>query len=177
MSTSFRLASFLLLGSTALPLLITSPAAAVVVTVGGTPYDVSVSTTTYNSSFADFQLPSFGGLMPWWGNDMLSSDFAKEVYAALGSGWDNNYGPVFAYDIDTAQGEVPGIAQSLSNLNLQIDVFPTTSATVSYAIAVPMSAPASVPAPLPVFGLAGGFVACRRLRRRVLQYQGQHRGI
>jgi hypothetical protein len=177
MSTSFRLASFLLLGSTALPLLITSPAAAVVVTVGGTPYDVSVSTTTYNSSFADFQLPSFGGLMPWWGNDMLSSDFAKEVYTALGSGWNNNYGPVFAYELDVVQGEVPGIAQSLSNPNLQIDVYPATTATVSYAIAVPVTAPAPVPAPLPIFGLAGGFVACRRLRRRVLQNQGQNREI
>lgn len=171
MTTPFRLASLLLLGTTALSLLTTSPADAAVVTVGGTPYDVTISTTTYNSSIADFQLPSSGGLMPWWGNDMLTSEFAKEVYNALGSGWDNNYGPVFAYELDTIQGQVPGIAQSLSNPNLQIDVYPATTAMVSYAIAT------QVPAPLPIFGLAGGFVASRRLRRRVLLNQGQHRGI
>lgn len=175
MPTLNRLASLLLLGSTALPLLTTSPAAAVVVTIGGTPYDVSVSTTTYNSSSADFQTPSSGGLMPWWGDDMLASDFAKEVYDALGSGWDNNYGPVFAYEFDAIQGKVPGIAQSILNPNLQIDVSPAPAAMVSYAIAA--SDPAPVPAPLPIFGLAGGFVASRRLRRRVLQNQGQHREI
>jgi hypothetical protein len=174
MPTLNRLASLLLLGTTVLPLLTTSPAAAVVVTVGGTSFDVSVSTTTYNSSSPDFQTPSSGGLMPWWGDDMLASDFAKEVYDALGSGWDNNYGPVFAYEFDAIQSKVPGIAQSIFNPNLQIDVSPAPSATVSYAIA---QAPAPVPAPLPIFGVAGGFVACRRLRRRVLQNQGQHRVI
>jgi hypothetical protein len=175
MTISFRFASLLLLSTTVLPLLTTSPAAAVVVTVGGTSFDVSVSTTTYNSSSPDFQTPSSGGLMPWWGDDMLASDFAKEVYDALGSGWDNNYGPVFAYEFDAIQGKVPGIAQSILNPNLQIDVSPAPAAMVSYAIAA--SVPAPVPAPLPIFGLAGGFVASRRLRRRVLQNQGQHREI
>ena len=164
MPTLNRLASLLLLGTTALPLLTTSPAAAVVVTVGGTSYDVSVSTTTYNSSSADFQTPSSGGLMPWWGDDMLASDFAKEVYDALGSGWNNNYGPVFAYEFETIQDQVPGIAQSIFNPNLQIDVFPATNATVSYAIA---TAPVPLPQPLPLFGAAAGFGWSRQLRKRI----------
>jgi len=162
MPTLNRLASLLLLGTTALPLLTTSPAAAVVVTVGGTPYDVSVSTTTYNSSSADFQTPSSGGLMPWWGDDMLASDFAKEVSDALGTGWNNDYGPVFAYEVDTVLGQVSGLAQSLFNPGLQDDVFPPTTATVSYAIAT-----APVPLPLPLFGAAAGFGWSRRLRKRI----------
>jgi hypothetical protein len=162
MPTLNRLASILLLGSTALPLLTTSPAAAVVVDIGGTSYDVSVSTTTYNSSSADFQTPSSGGLMPWWGDEMLASDFAKEVSDALGPGWDNNYGPVFAYKVDTVLGQVSGLAQSLSNPGLQLDVFPTTTAPVSYAIAT-----APVPLPLPLFGAAAGFGWSRRLKKRI----------
>ena len=44
------------------------------------------------------------------------------------------------------------------------------SVSLTYAVS---SAP--VPAPLPLLGLACGFAASRRLRRRVLQNQGQHR--
>ena len=69
--------------------------------------------------------------MPWWGDDLLASDFALEVLNQLGPGWDANYGPVFAHGVSVS--EVFGIAQPLTDINDQIDVIPSRSDTLSYA--------------------------------------------
>jgi hypothetical protein len=144
------------------PLLCAAPVTAVVVNVRGTPYDVTVTSTSYNSNFSDFELPSLGGRMPWWGDDLLAIDFSKEVFDQLGSGWSANEGPVFAYSVNTNLNEVSGIAQSLANPSFQLDVTPVRTATVSYAIA---SAPA--PGPFPLFGAAAAFGWSRQLRQRL----------
>lgn len=159
MTSAIRQSLLAVLGIAVLPLLSASSASAVLVNVGGTDYDVTVSTISYDLSTGAFQLPS-SGQMPWWGDDNLASDFAQEVFNQLGPGWDANYGPVFAHGATGSQ--VLGIAQSLTNINDQIDVTPSTSATVSYAIA---SAP--VPGPLPLFGAAAAYGWSRQLRQRI----------
>lgn len=163
MSRVLRHSALAILSATVLPFLSASPASAVLVNVGGTVYDVTASTTSYGASTSAFQLPP-AGQMPWWGDDVLASDFALEVFNQLGPGWDADYGPVFAHG--TTLSQVLGIAQSLTDINDQIDVTPSRSATVSYAIAS-TPPPAPVPGPLPLFGVAAAYGWSRQLRQRI----------
>jgi hypothetical protein len=132
MSTSLRVAAVAVLSTAALPFLSANPASAVVVTVGGSAYDVTTMTTSYDTSTSLFQLPA-AGTMPWWGDDALASEFAAQVYNALGSGWDPDYGPVFAYG--QSVGQVLGLAQSISNPLDQIDVTPATNTSALFGVA------------------------------------------
>ncbi len=50
-----RFAALVLLSTAALPILTTAPVAAVTVTVGGTVYDVTVLTTSYQEKPTDFE--------------------------------------------------------------------------------------------------------------------------
>ncbi len=151
-----RLAAGALLSGALLPLLAPVPAAA----VGVQGYDVSVLTLSYASQSSLFALPPLGQ-MPWWGNSTLASTFASDVFNQLGAGWDPDYGPVFAYAVDTSTDQVLGLTQSLTDLNDQIDVAPSLAAITRYAIAV-----APVPLPLPLLGAAAGLGWSRRLRQR-----------
>ncbi|MFM1800365.1 MAG: hypothetical protein RLZZ117_2643 [Cyanobacteriota bacterium] len=159
MNAPLRSLTISLLAGAALSSLSLSPAEAVVVNIGGTAYDVSVAETSSDSSSNLFALPPLGQ-MPWWGDDLLASDAATQVFNLLGSGWDPDYGPVFAYD--ASMGQVMGLAQSLSDPLDQIDVTPATGATVRYAIA---STP--VPGALPLLGAAEMVRRSRRLRKRI----------
>ncbi len=159
MLTSIRVAAVAILSTAALPLLSAAPAAAVVVNVGGNSYDVTVFNTSYNASTSSFQLPP-SGQMPWWGNDLLASEFAAQVYNSLGTGWDSNYGPVFAHG--ESIGQVLGIVQSVTNPSDQIDVTPASNTTLTYAMAT-----SPVPGPLPLFGAAAAFGWSRQLRKRL----------
>jgi hypothetical protein len=159
MFTSLRVAAVAILSTAALPFLSANPASAVVVYVGGNSYDVTTLNTTYEASTNLFQGPPTG-MMPWWGNDLLASEFAAQVYDSLGSGWDADYGPVFAHG--QSIGQVLGLTQSLTNPLDQIDVTPTTNTTVTYAIAT-----TPVPGPLPLFGAAAAFGCSRQLRKRL----------
>jgi hypothetical protein len=156
MSSLARLAVGAFLSGVLLPLLAPAPATAVVVQ----GYDVSVLTLSYASQSSLFALPPLGQ-MPWWGNSNLASTFASEVFNQLGAGWDPDYGPVFAYAVDTSAGQVLGLTQSLTDVNDQIDVTPSLTTTTRYAIAV-----APVPVPLPLLGAAAGLRWSRRLRQR-----------
>jgi hypothetical protein len=64
MKTSFRLAAFAVLSGTAASLLVSTPAQAAVINVGGVLYDVTVLETSYTASASSFQLPPLGQ-MPW----------------------------------------------------------------------------------------------------------------
>jgi hypothetical protein len=163
MSGFMRFAALALLGSATLPLLSATPAAAVVVDVGGISYDVSVSSMSYTLNPTSFDLPPVGQ-MPWWGDSARASEFATKVLDQLGPGWDPDYGPVFAYSIAAPQNEVLGLTQSLTDINDQIDVRPATSATISYATAT-----APVPLPLPLLGATVAYRCSRRLKARLRQ--------
>jgi hypothetical protein len=162
-----RYTALALLGGALLPLLQAKPAAAVVVNVGGIVYDVSITNMSYALSPTSFALPPLGQ-MPWWGDDARASEFATSVFLQLGPGTDANYGPVFAYAVDTSLNQVLGLSQSLTDINDQIDVMPTTSATIRYATAT-TSATTPVPLPLPILGAATAFGWSRRLRQRLHQ--------
>jgi hypothetical protein len=162
-----RYTALALLGGALLPLLQATPAAAVVVNVGGIVYDVSITNMSYALSPTSFALPPLGQ-MPWWGDDARASEFATSVFLQLGPGTDANYGPVFAYAVDTALNQVLGLSQSLTDIDDQIDVMPTTSATTLYATASSTST-TPVPLPLPILGAATAFGWSRRLRQRLHQ--------
>lgn len=153
------------LGGTILPMLSPAPAAAINITVGGINYDVSAFSTSPASQPAAFGLPPLGQ-MPWWGNDTLAYDFATTLFNQLGAGWDANYGPVFAYSLDTSLNELRGLAQSITDINDLIDVTASTVSTNTYAIA---SLLPDVPGPLPVLATATGWGWSRRLRQRLRQ--------
>lgn len=159
MTISIRVAAVAILSTASLPFLSAAPAAAVVVNVGGIAYDVTVLETFYNANTSLFQSPP-SGHMPWWGDDLLASEFASQVYNALGSGWDADYGPVFAHR--ASLGQVLGIAQSSSDPLDQIDVTPGINTSVRYAIAA-----SPVPGPLPLFGVATALGWSRQLRKRI----------
>jgi len=161
MTGTLRLAALALLGGAALPLLTSTPALAVVVTVNGVPYDVNASSMAYILNATTFEQPP-QGQMPWWGDDAVASDFAEQVFSQLGPGWDPDYGPVFAYGLDGPNNQVLGLTSSLTDPNDQINVTPAANATVSYAIAT-----TPVPLPLPLFGAAAGYGWSRRLRSRL----------
>ena len=167
MSGTLRHASLLVLGGALLPLLPFTPAGAVAVTVGGIVYDVNITNMSHTLSPTSFGLPPLGQ-MPWWEDDARASEFATSVFLQLGPGTDANYGPVFAYAIDTSLNQVLGLSQSLTDINDQIDVMPDTSATIRYATAT-TSATTPVPLPLPILGAATGFGWSRRLRQRLRQ--------
>ncbi|MFM7643137.1 MAG: hypothetical protein ACKO45_16530 [Cyanobium sp.] len=161
MKTSFRLAATAVLASTAASLLVSTPAQAAVVNVGGVLYDVTVLETSYTASTSSFQLPPLGQ-MPWWGSQPTADDFAGQVFTALGEGSTAGYGLLFAYSYNASINEVMGSLQDLSAPGSFIDGTPPAGATVKYAIAT-----APVPGPLPLFGAAAAFGWSRQIRRRI----------
>ena len=54
-----------------------------IVNVGGQDYDVTTFTGSYNANKSKFNLPSAGGLMPWWGSDTTSQAFAPPLAQRL----------------------------------------------------------------------------------------------
>ncbi|MFN6339417.1 MAG: hypothetical protein ACK41W_11940 [Cyanobacteriota bacterium] len=158
-----RLAALALFSAATIPFLTAGPAAAVMVKVGTTFYDVSVIDTSQSANSTLFDPLFAGGSMPWWNDDLLASEFAMKVYDALGGGSDPLYGPLFAYRVDPWVGEVSSMAQLLSDLHVQDGVVTGTGDVVKYAVAKV----APVPLPLPVFGAAAGYGWTRRLRKRL----------
>jgi len=172
MNTRFSAALLTVSATIALPLLAALPAAAVTVTIGSNSYDVTVFTGSYNNNTSLFQALS-PGQMPWWGDSTgdSASEFATQVFNQLGDGPTSGYGPVFAYDFDSAG--VVGISQNLTNPLVQNVESIALDTTVSYAIATPLGPPPSpVPAPLPVFGAMAAFGCSRRIRKRICEVRG-----
>lgn len=165
MKSFSRLAATAVLTGTAASLLVSIPAQAAVVNVGGVLYDVTVLETSYTASASSFQLPPLGQ-MPWWGSQPAADDFAGQVFDALGEGSIVGYGPLFAYSYDASITEVMGSLQDLSATGSFINGTPAASTTVRYAIATD-TALSPVPGPLPLFGAAAAFGWSRQLRRRI----------
>jgi hypothetical protein len=130
------------------------------VVVGGTTYDIQLYTGSYNSNPSIFQTPANGGRMDWWGNPTLAEALAGQLTNGLSPTYtvgDPVEGPLFATSFDALS---PGSEVSASYFD--------RTASFPYAVTTSNT---SVPAPLPFFGLAGGFAASRRLRRRVRQHR------
>jgi hypothetical protein len=149
-------------------------ARAINVVVGGTTYDIQLYTGSYNSNPSIFQTPANGGRMDWWGNPTLAEALAGQLTNGLSPTYtdgDPVEGPLFSTSFDglILGSEVSASYFDLSTLGIT-DVVTTTSfdrsASLTYAVT---KSNTSVPAPLPLLGLAGGFAASRRLRRRARQ--------
>lgn len=160
---SVRFAALALFSAATMPFLSTRPAAAVVVNVRGSFYDVSVIDTSQSADSNLFYPLFAGGSMPWWNDDLLASEFAMKVFDALAVGSDPLYGPLFAHHVDPGVGEVWSMAQLLSDIHVQDGVVTRTGDRMKYAVATA----APVPLPLPVFGVAAGYGWTRRLRKRL----------
>jgi hypothetical protein len=125
-----------------------------------------------NSATANFNTPSNGGVMPWWGNASLAQQFATVVGSSLGTGFGPS-GPCFAYGLGGGGVEqysyiptaTPNVGAGVVLADLGGSVLPGSY----YAQAVQLSppAPAAAPGPLPVMGAAVAFSMSRRLRRRI----------
>jgi hypothetical protein len=160
--------------------LFTSPhaARALNVVVDGYTYDLQLFTGSYSSNPTIFQSTTTGGQMPWWGNPTLADALAGQLANGLSPTYtpgDPVEGPLFATSF---AGSSPGAEITASFFDLSTlgitDVVTSGSFDGSVSLTYAVSS-APVPAPLPLLGLACGFAATRRLRRRVLQNQGQHR--
>jgi hypothetical protein len=156
----------------AVHLLATLPADAVLVTVNGVEYDVTILEGSYDDHDLLFHKPPVGQ-MPWWGDTSgsLASQFAFQVYNSLGEGSYSGSGPVFAYDYDSGLGTLSGLVQSLSDPNSQDILNPFSNESIKYAILyAPPSPPVPEPVPSPVacLGVIAAYRSSRRLRRLLL---------
>ena len=146
------------------------------VVVGATTYDIQLYTGSYNSNPSIFENVANGGLMPWWADPSLADTIAGQLSNGLSPTYtdgDPVEGPLFATSFDglSLGSEVSASYFDLSTLGIT-DVVSSASfdrtASLTYAVS---KSNLSVPAPLPFLGLAGGFAASRRLRRRVRQHR------
>lgn len=132
-------------------------AKAAIFTVRGQDYDITTFFGRYNASVAKFNTPNNNGVMPWWGDGVLSIEFATTVAGALGlpnSG--GGRGPLFASQASV----ISVIAYVYTPPNVEIrPLRPDSDAIFAQATVVP--------GPFPVLGAATAFGMSRRLRRRI----------
>jgi hypothetical protein len=166
-----------------LGVLTTGQAQAFVVTVGGVQYDVTTFTGTYNANTSKFaQTP--GGVMPWWGDSSLATQFSNALGYSLGapnsietgsagSPTNMNVGPYFAYNsiVDKITFQLSDTAATyhpnLSTLIFSVDV--NTSVTWAQVVAPEPKNPktSTVPGPVPAIGAFAAFGFSRKLRKRI----------
>ena len=157
--------------------LTTGQAQAIVVTVGGVQYDVTTFTGTYNANTSKFaQTP--GGVMPWWGDSSLATQFSNALGYSLGapnsittlsagSPMNMNVGPYFAYNsiVDKITFLLTDKAATYhpnpSPLIFSVDL----NSSVTWAQVAPKTS--AVPGPVPAIGAFAAFGFSRKLRKRI----------
>ena len=168
-----------------LGVLTTGQAQAFVVTVGGVQYDVTTFTGSYNDHKSKFaQTP--GGVMPWWGDSSLATQFSNALGYSLGtpnsietlsagSRTNMDVGPYFAYNsivdkitfllTDTAATYHPNTSPLIFSVDLNSSV---TWAQVAPKPKKPDDPTIStVPGPVPAIGAFAAFGFSRKLRKRI----------
>lgn len=144
---------------------------AFVVTVGGSLFEVTTFTGSYNDNVAKFNTAANGGLMPWWGSSSLAGSFVEAVKGELGypnpdpigSG---NAGPFFGFDLVTfSLPPVPVAvrARTFTETDVQRLAEPSLGTARVWAQATLVPAPQSILGILPLAAAAG---ARRQLRKR-----------
>jgi hypothetical protein len=129
-------------------------AQAAIFTVGGTQYDITTVTGTFNDLSSTLTNPATA---PWWGNANLARSFAFKVELRLGIKTYGFGGPIFAWKEDRA---VFG-SFAASGGEVLVDVFCNTCEQYVYATAT--ATPVPTPALLP--GLVGMGIAAYRKRK------------
>ena len=163
---TLRKFAVLLSATAAFDIATANAAQALSVDVGGTSYNV----TTFTGSF-QANVPRFTSAeMPWFGSTTNAQAFARAVGIQLDTPNDKGTsGPLFVYSgpwfdprsnttrVDSYRYNRLYSALDSRGLNLKDQN--------SYTFAV--AAPQAVPSPLPLLGAAAGFSISRRLRRRI----------
>jgi hypothetical protein len=164
-STSFRKLGLGAAAALAAVSLSPGSAQAFVVTVGGTQYDVTTFTGSYNSDTNKFETAANGGVMPWWGSESLAEGFASLVGLELGlPNYSNTHGPLFAWRF-RLQDAVDNCYYISGTTGCGIA---NNSISYVYAQATPYAPPsAPVPGPPLLFGAAAAFGFSRKLRKRI----------
>jgi hypothetical protein len=163
--------------------LTTGQARAYVVNVGGQDWDVTTFTGSYNDHKSKFaQTP--GGVMPWWGDSSLATQFSNALGYSLGapnsietlsagSQTNINVGPYFAYNsivdkitfllTDTAATYHPNPSPLIFSVDLN------SSVTWAQVVAPEPKNPktSTVPGPVPAIGAFAAFGFSRKLRKRI----------
>lgn len=155
-------------------------AQALVVRVGGQNWDVTYFTGSYNDNIEKFALSgsSPGGVMPWWGNEAASAQFAVAVDAQLGTPNILNglsgppagtgAGPLFGFTTNGIDNIMYGYGWvSNYGVGLGVNGFPSGVTSWSYAQATPYRGIVDVPGPLPALAVAAAFGYSRKLRKRI----------
>jgi hypothetical protein len=169
-----------------LGVLTTGQAQAFDVTVGGVQYDVTTFTGSYNDHKSKFaQIP--GGVMPWWGDSSLATQFSNALGYSLGkpnsietkpagSRTNVDVGPYFAYNsivdkitfllTDTAATYHPNTSPLIFSVDLN------SSVTWAQVVLGPKNPPndppiSTVPGPVPAIGAFAAFGFSRKLRKRI----------
>ena len=140
-------------------------AQALVVTVGGTQYDVTTFTGTYNDNSSKFETPANGGVMPWFGNATTATQFANAVGYNLGRlpSPAAYRGPNFATNVFLFDGTISSYSYADFGTYNYTANFDTSTI---WAQVLP-AAPTAVPGPLPLFGAAAALGFSRKLRKRI----------
>lgn len=145
-------------------------AKAVILTIDNVDYDVELYIGSYNDNASYFNLPSNGGRMAWWGNELLANDLAFQLAGGLSPTPPAGQGPLFATSFDSINVLVLASYFDLDTLGTTDTIIDGASfnPSTSYSWAVLVNnEPAPVPAPLPLLGAAAAFSASRRLRHRI----------
>lgn len=134
-------------------------AQAYVVTVNGVQYDVTTFTGSYNANTSKFETAANNGVMPWFDNQTMASQFAEAVGYKLGRlPSPTDRGPYFPAWKSTDTVVAYSYADwGTYNYSVEFD-----ESTI-YAQVLPA---APVPAPLPLLGSAAALSFCRRLSSR-----------
>lgn len=146
-----------------------APAQAITATVnvGGTNYDVTASSRTYNSNPGFFNTTN----MPWWGNQTLATSFATALGGSPWGGLANNgsYGPLFAYSFTASPIASVSFSATFANSSLlTTGVNPAASFNYATATLTPTAVPLESDA-LPVVGSAlfmAGAMGWKRKRQQ-----------
>ncbi len=156
----------------AMGVLTAGQAQAFVVNVGGQDYDVTTFTGSYYANTSKFATPANGGVMPWWGDEVLVNEFAIKVgFMGYPTGEPFNgvqsAGPLFAFFESgwVYYGYYWKVDPFLPHHFYTALGWPER--VVTYAQVAPAnSLAASVPGPLPALGAAAAFGFSRKLRKR-----------
>jgi hypothetical protein len=137
-----------------------------VVEVGGSKYDVTTVSGTYNGLLTTLSA------QPWFGNATLAQTFATEVSAGLGLPNGFVIGPLFATGLEYVDPMFAVFGayyyDYFSSTGVGFNSLGEPDDTLAFAKAQ-LQPPASsaVPAPLPLLGAMAGFGMSRRLRARI----------
>jgi hypothetical protein len=137
-----------------------------VVEVGGSNYEVSTVSGTYNSLLTTLSA------QPWFGNPTLAQTFATEVSSGLGLPNGDVQGPLFATGLDYIDPNFYVFGayyyDSFGMTGVAWNSFGGPDDTFAFAQAqLQPPAPSAVPGPLPLLGAMAGYGMSRRLRTRI----------